>query len=75
VLIAAANQTVWEANVRALHTLVPVPIKAAGPVAAVTGSAPHPTTPTTRVERRHRLDRLPPSTQRALTDGPPYPGP
>ncbi|MGW2599997.1 DUF721 domain-containing protein [Streptomyces klenkii] len=52
-LIAAASQTVPEANVRALHVLAPAPIKAAGPAAASAADpAPQPTAPSTPVERR-----------------------
>ncbi|MFE2554342.1 DUF721 domain-containing protein, partial [Streptomyces sp. NPDC059355] len=52
-LIAAANQAVPEANVRALHVLAPAPVKAAGPAAAaVAGPAPRPIAPAAPVEHR-----------------------
>ncbi|MFD9794214.1 hypothetical protein ACFWXK_25060 [Streptomyces sp. NPDC059070] len=42
-----------EANVRALHVLAPVPVKAAGPATgAITEPAPQLTVPATPVERR-----------------------
>ncbi|MGW6880201.1 DUF721 domain-containing protein [Streptomyces goshikiensis] len=50
-LIAAANEGVSKATVRALHILAPAPVKA-GPAAAATDPAPQPTTPAAPVERR-----------------------
>ncbi|MFE2556549.1 DUF721 domain-containing protein [Streptomyces sp. NPDC059352] len=50
-LIAAANETVRGANVRALHVLAPAPVKA-DPVAAAADPAPQPTAPAALVERR-----------------------
>ncbi|WP_392900775.1 DUF721 domain-containing protein [Streptomyces sp. LN699] len=50
-LIAAANDRVPNANVRALHVLVPAPAKAGLGTAAAT-PAPQPTMPTVPVERR-----------------------
>ncbi|WP_414170898.1 DUF721 domain-containing protein (plasmid) [Streptoverticillium reticulum] len=50
-LIAAANETVPEANVRALHVLAPAPMKA-GPTTAAADSAPQSTAPDAPVERR-----------------------
>lgn len=50
-LIAAANDTVPNANVRAVHVLAPTPMKAHSATAAV-GPAPQPTAPATPVERR-----------------------
>jgi hypothetical protein len=47
-LIAAANETVPKANVRALHVLAPATVKA-GPTTAAAAPAPQPTAP---VERR-----------------------
>ncbi|WP_331720185.1 DciA family protein (plasmid) [Streptomyces sp. NBC_01102] len=50
-LIAAANERVQGANVRALHVLAPAPTKA-GPATAAAGPAPQPTPPAVPVERR-----------------------
>ncbi|QKZ18626.1 DciA family protein [Streptomyces chartreusis] len=50
-LIAAANETVPKANVRALHVLVPAPMKADLTMAAA-DPAPQPTTSAAPVERR-----------------------
>ncbi|MBH1937832.1 DUF721 domain-containing protein [Streptomyces sp. AV19] len=50
-LIAAANETVPKANVRALHILAPAPMKAGLPAAAA-DPAPQPTAPAAPVERR-----------------------
>ncbi|WP_424864006.1 DUF721 domain-containing protein [Streptomyces sp. MMS24-I29] len=49
-LIAAANERVPDANVRALHVLAPAPMKA-GPAAAADPTL-RPTTPVARAERR-----------------------
>ncbi|MFF4675184.1 hypothetical protein ACFY1C_36480 [Streptomyces sp. NPDC001279] len=50
-MIAAANETVQGANVRALHVQAPAPRKA-GSAAAAADPAPQPTTPAAPVERR-----------------------
>ncbi|MEW2134637.1 DUF721 domain-containing protein [Streptomyces sp. NPDC005435] len=50
-LIAAANETVPKANVRALHVLAPAPIKA-GPTTVAADPASQPTAPTAPVEPR-----------------------
>ncbi|MFB7467283.1 DUF721 domain-containing protein [Streptomyces sp. NPDC056224] len=50
-LIAAANETVPGANVRALHILAPAPMKASSSPAAA-DTTPQPTTPAVPVERR-----------------------
>ncbi|WP_331720690.1 DciA family protein (plasmid) [Streptomyces sp. NBC_01178] len=50
-LIAAANERVRGANVRALHVLAPAPMKA-GPATAAADSAPQPAPPAVPVERR-----------------------
>ncbi|MFE3865687.1 hypothetical protein ACFXPT_35475 [Streptomyces goshikiensis] len=57
-LIAAANETVSKANVRAPHIPVLAPEKA-GPAAAATDPAPQPTTPAAPVERRTPPDGYP----------------
>ncbi|MGW6463975.1 DciA family protein [Streptomyces rubiginosohelvolus] len=44
-LVAAANERVRDANVRALHVLAPAPVKA-GPATAAAEPAPQPTEPT-----------------------------
>ncbi|MFE8975784.1 hypothetical protein [Streptomyces cyaneofuscatus] len=49
-MIAAANEKVSGANVRALHVLVPAPVKA-GPATAAAGPAPPPTAPAAPVQR------------------------
>ncbi|MDJ0465978.1 DciA family protein [Streptomyces sp. H27-C3] len=50
-LIAAANEKVSGANVRALHVMAPAPVKA-GPATVAAEPAPHPTAPAVPVERR-----------------------
>ncbi|MFF9403823.1 DUF721 domain-containing protein [Streptomyces sp. NPDC014744] len=50
-LIAAANEKVPEANVRALYVLAPAPMRA-GPTAAAADPAPQPATPAAPVQRR-----------------------
>jgi hypothetical protein len=50
-LMAAVNETVPKANVRALHVLAPAPVKAS-PAAAAADPAPQTTTPTAPAERR-----------------------
>lgn len=50
-LIAAANERVRGANVRALHVLAPAPMKA-GPATAAADPAPQPAPPAVPVERR-----------------------
>ncbi|MEV6810387.1 hypothetical protein [Streptomyces sp. NPDC051132] len=50
-LIAAANEMVRGANVRALHVAAPAPVKA-GPATAAATPAPQPAVPATPVERR-----------------------
>jgi type IV secretory pathway VirB10-like protein len=50
-LIAAANQTVPEAHVRALHVLAPAPVKA-DPTTAACDPAPQPPRPAAPAERR-----------------------
>ncbi|MGP3637243.1 DUF721 domain-containing protein [Streptomyces sp. 24-1644] len=50
-LIAAANDTVPGANVRALHVLAPAPVNA-GPAMAAAEPDPQPTAPAAPVERR-----------------------
>ncbi|MFJ8405762.1 DUF721 domain-containing protein [Streptomyces microflavus] len=49
-LIAAANERVSGANVRALHVLAPAPVKA-GPATSAAEVAPQPTAPTAPVQR------------------------
>ncbi|MFI5726796.1 DciA family protein [Streptomyces cyaneofuscatus] len=49
-LIAAANERVSGANVRALHVLAPAPVKA-GPATAAAEVAPQPTAPVAPVQR------------------------
>lgn len=49
-LVAAANERVRGANVRALHVLAPAPVKA-GPATASAEPAPQPTEPTAPVQR------------------------
>ncbi|OEJ21786.1 hypothetical protein AR457_40850 [Streptomyces agglomeratus] len=50
-LIAAANERVPNANVRALHILAPAPVKA-GPATAATEPDPQPTAPAVPVQRQ-----------------------
>ncbi|MER6103720.1 DUF721 domain-containing protein [Streptomyces sp. NPDC001832] len=50
-LIAAANERVPNASVRALHVLAPAPM-GAGPVRAAATPAPHPVAPVVPVQRR-----------------------
>lgn len=50
-LIAAANERVPDANVRALHVLAPAPMTA-GPAVPVAGPVPQPAAPVVPVERR-----------------------
>ncbi|WP_234376653.1 DciA family protein [Streptomyces sp. CB01201] len=50
-LIAAANERVQGAKVRAVHVLAPAPVKA-GPATAAVTSAPQPAMPAATVERR-----------------------
>ncbi|MFI0763209.1 DciA family protein (plasmid) [Streptomyces anulatus] len=49
-LIAAANERVQGASVRALHVLAPAPVKA-GPTTAAAETAPQPTEPATPMQR------------------------
>ncbi|MER7826956.1 DUF721 domain-containing protein [Streptomyces sp. NPDC096097] len=51
-LIAEANRTVPEANVRALHVLAPAPMKAGPTTVAAAAPAAQPTAPAALVERR-----------------------
>ncbi|MFI0936900.1 hypothetical protein ACH4RG_35015 [Streptomyces sp. NPDC021019] len=56
-LIAAANERVQGANVRALHALAPAPVKA-GPATAAAEPAPPPTAPAAPIQRADPKDLI-----------------